>query len=171
MKGQSEKQQELSSARYASAVLSVTGTCAALLTCICITRFHVRYSLSHGRPHQAQGQADVSCLFILCLLLVSSSVCVRLMQDFMLGNKLFIVCEYIPHSLLQLLEGTAEPLALLTSLPSAGTQSSKLRALPQHVFQSISCMHQGIFTNPIEKFCVQLTWLCGCKTTKEMWML
>lgn len=31
-----------------------------------------------------------------------------LVQDFMLGNKLFIVCEYIPHSLLQLLEGTAE---------------------------------------------------------------
>ena len=27
----------------------------------------------------------------------------------MLGNKLFIVCEYMPYSLLQLLEGTAEP--------------------------------------------------------------
>lgn len=34
----------------------------------------------------------------------------HLAQDFMLGNKLFIVCEYIPHSLLQLLEGTAESL-------------------------------------------------------------
>ena len=31
-------------------------------------------------------------------------------QDFMLGNKLFIVCEYMPYSLLQLLEGAAEPL-------------------------------------------------------------
>lgn len=31
-------------------------------------------------------------------------------QDFTLGNKLFIVCEYMPYSLLQLLEGTAEPL-------------------------------------------------------------
>ena len=46
---------------------------------------------------------------------------VCLMQDFMLGNKLFIVCEYIPHSLLQVLEGTAEP---LTSQPSAGTPAA-----------------------------------------------
>ena len=39
----------------------------------------------------------------------------------MLSNKLFIVCEYIPHSLLQVLEGTAEP---LTSQPSAGTPAA-----------------------------------------------
>ncbi len=39
----------------------------------------------------------------------------------MLGNKLFIVCEYIPHSLLQVLEGTVEP---LTSQPSAGTPAA-----------------------------------------------
>ncbi|DBB05721.1 TPA: hypothetical protein ACH3X1_012322 [Trebouxia sp. C0004] len=45
---------------------------------------------------------------------------VTYLEDFMLGNKLFIVCEYIPHSLLQVLEGSAEPLAILTSLPSAG---------------------------------------------------
>ena len=32
------------------------------------------------------------------------------MQDFTLGNKLFIVCEYMPYSLLQLLEGTAAQL-------------------------------------------------------------
>ncbi|KAL0020352.1 hypothetical protein WJX79_002060 [Trebouxia sp. C0005] len=42
---------------------------------------------------------------------------VTYLEDFMLGNKLFIVCEYIPHSLLQVLEGTADPLA---SQPSAG---------------------------------------------------
>ena len=41
----------------------------------------------------------------------------------MLGNKLFIVCEYIPHSLLQVLEGTAESLA---SQPSAGTPAAQV---------------------------------------------
>ena len=29
-------------------------------------------------------------------------------QDFTLGNKLFIVCEFMPYSLLQLLEGAAD---------------------------------------------------------------
>ena len=41
----------------------------------------------------------------------------------MLSNKLFIVCEYIPHSLLQVLEGTAEP---LTFQPSAGTSAAQV---------------------------------------------
>lgn len=41
-------------------------------------------------------------------------------QDFMLGNKLFIVCEYMPHSLLQLLEGTAEPLDPSSNPPPPG---------------------------------------------------
>ena len=41
-------------------------------------------------------------------------------QDFMLGNKLFIVCEYVPYSLLQLLEGTAEPTDPSSNPPPPG---------------------------------------------------
>lgn len=38
----------------------------------------------------------------------------------MLGNKLFIVCEYMPYSLLQLLEGAAEPPGPSSSYPLSG---------------------------------------------------
>lgn len=38
----------------------------------------------------------------------------------MLGNKLFIVCEYMPHSLLQLLEGVAEPPGPSSGPPLSG---------------------------------------------------
>ena len=40
----------------------------------------------------------------------------------MLGNKLFIVCEYMPYSLLQLLEGTAQ-------IPNASSQAPETGAL------------------------------------------
>lgn len=60
---------------------------------------------------------------------------VCLMQDFMLGNKLFIVCEYIPHSLLQVLEGTADPLA---SQPSAGIPAAKVVPCLFHALMSCS---------------------------------
>ncbi len=48
----------------------------------------------------------------------------------MLGNKLFIVCEYIPHSLLQVLEGTAEPLA---SQSSTGTPAAMVAMHLKHL--------------------------------------
>ena len=41
-------------------------------------------------------------------------------QDFTLGNKLFIVCEYMPYSLLQLLEGAAEPPDPSSNTPPPG---------------------------------------------------
>ena len=45
----------------------------------------------------------------------------HVVQDFMLGNKLFIVSEYMPYSLLQLLEGGGQPPLAPPQALTAGT--------------------------------------------------
>ena len=73
-------------------------------------------------------------------------------QDFMLGNKLFIVCEYMPYSLLQLLEGTAEPPDPSSNIPPPGQLSKHAQ--------------RGLLLGPYHSMLLYVTQCCPNKLTQ-----
>ena len=74
----------------------------------------------------------------------------------MLGNKLFIVSEYMPYSLLQLLEGTAQ----MPNAPSKASESGMLQSVDVHTSVYLSSLratspgpHQWVCSILLVVFC------------------